>query len=416
MGRRVVVTSAGVLSPLGDSGAALHAALLAGRSGLSPVTLFPTDGLPPLLAGQLPGFDAAAYLGEGNLRPLDRISRIVTAAAERTLAAAGLPRALRAERLVGLEVGLVLGTMFSGITTIAEFDRRGLTRGPSYVSPLDFANTVINAAAGQTAIWHDLRGINTTVAGSAASGLQAIASAADSIRAGRADALLAGGADELSFETLLGFHRAGYLCGEGEEPLPFDARRRGFALSEGAALVLLEEAESAAVRGARVLAEVRGHGAAFDRSRGADPARSARAVARAITIALEDAGVRPEEVDALSAAANGNLPGDAAEAAGIAAALPGRAATLPVSAIRGLLGEALGAAGACQVIDVLEAMGDGRLPGVAGFEGGDAGFPLLAVRAGSAEVRVRKALINAMGLDGQHAALVLTLPEGAEGG
>jgi 3-oxoacyl-[acyl-carrier-protein] synthase II len=410
MGRRVVVTGAGVLSPLGDSGPALHAALLAGRSGITPVTLFPTDGLPPLSAGQLPAFEATAYLGEGNLRPLDRISRIVTSAAQRALDAAGFSRQLRAER----EVGLVLGTMFSGIRTIAEFDRRGLTRGPSYVSPLDFANTVINAAAGQTAIWHDLRGVNTTVAGSAASGLQAIASAADLIRSGRADALLAGGTDELGFETLLGFFRAGYLCPGDERPLPFDARRRGFALSEGAALVMLEEAESAAARGARVLAEVRGHGTAFDRSRGADPARSARAVARAIAIALADAGVRPEEVDALSAAANGNPgpnAGDAAEAAGIAAALPGRAAAIPVSAIRGLLGEALGAAGGFQVIDMLEAMADGQLPGVAGFESGDAGFPL-AVRAESTEVTVRIALVNAMGLDGQHAALVLTRTEG----
>jgi 3-oxoacyl-[acyl-carrier-protein] synthase II len=398
MGRRVVVTGAGLLSPLGDSGAALHAALLAGRSGLGPITLFPTDGLPPLLVGELPAFDAAAYLGEGNLRPLDRISRIVTAAAERALAAAGFSRELRAER----EVGLVLGTMFSGLKTIAEFDRRGLTRGPSYVSPLDFANTVINAAAGQTAIWHDLRGVNSTVAASAASGLLAIGSAADLIRAGRADALLAGGAEELCFETLLSFSRAGLLSGD-EPPRPWDARRRGFALAEGAALVLLEEAESAAARGARVLAEVKGQSTAFDRSRGADPERAARAVARAITTALADAGVRPEEVDALSAAANGSLQGDAAEAAGIAAALGPRAVAIPLSAIRGLTGEALAASGGFQVVDLLEAMADGRLPGVTGHEP-------------SAEVEVRLALVNAMGLDGQHISLVLARPPGPEGG
>ena len=406
--RRVVITGAGVLSPLGDSAAALHAALLAGKSGLRSIDLFPTDGLPRLAAGQLPSFDAAAYLGAGNLRPLDRISRIVTATAERALEASGFPRELRAER----EVGLVLGTMFSGLRTIAEFDRRGLTRGPSYISPLDFANTVINAAAGQTAIWHDLRGVNTTVAGSAAAGLQAIASAVDLIRSGRADALLAGGTEELCFELLVGFVGAGSLCGEGERPLPFDSRRSGFALAEGAALVMLEEAESAAARGARVLAEVGGHGAAFDSSRGAEPARAARAMARAIAIALDDAGIREEEVDALSAAANGSRSGDAAEAAGIAAALPGRAATLPISAIKGLLGEALGAGGAFQVVDMLETMGDRHLPGVAGFERGDAGFPL-ALGAGNAVVTVRSALVDARGLDGQHATLVLTRPEGS---
>jgi 3-oxoacyl-(acyl-carrier-protein) synthase len=412
--RRVVITGAGVLSPLGDSSAALHAALLAGRSALGPATLlpqaglpaFPQVGLPAFPVAELAAFDAQALLGEGNLRPLDRISRMVVVAAERALAASGFTRALRASR----EVGLVLGTMLSGVRTIAEFDRRGLTRGPAYVSPLDFANTVINAAAGQTAIWHDLRGVNSTISGSAASGLQAIASAADLIRSGRADALLAGGADELCFETLLGFARTGRLCGEGERPLPFDPRRSGFALAEGVALVMLEEAESAAARGAAILAEVSGHGAAFDSSRGADPARAARAVARALEAALVDAGVGPDEIDALSAAANGSVAGDAAEAAGIGSLFSGRPGRpdlppLPISTIKELAGEALGASGALQVIDLLEAMRDGRLPGVAGEAGEE-----------SREVAVRQALIDAFGFDGQHAALVLSRPSPPEGG
>jgi 3-oxoacyl-[acyl-carrier-protein] synthase II len=410
--RRVVITGAGVLSPLGDSSAALHAALLAGRSALGPATLFPQAGLPAFPQAGLPAFpqaglpafpvaelaafDAQACLGEGNLRPLDRISRMVVVAAERALAASGFTRALRASR----EVGLVLGTMLSGVRTIAEFDRRGLTRGPAYVSPLDFANTVINAAAGQTAIWHDLRGVNSTISGSAASGLQAIASAADLIRSGRADALLAGGADELCFETLLGFARTGRLCGEGERPLPFDPRRSGFALAEGVALVMLEEAESAAARGAAVLAEVSGHGAAFDAARGADLARAARAVERAMAVALADAGIGPESIDVLSAAANGSREEDAAEAEGIGALCPDRA-DFPVVAIKGLLGEALGASGALQVIDLLETMRDGRLPGPAGRD---------------REVAVRHALVDAFGFDGQHAALVLSRPSPPEEG
>jgi 3-oxoacyl-[acyl-carrier-protein] synthase II len=380
--RRVVITGAGVLSPLGDTGAELHAALAAGRSALTAVTTFSTPGLAALPVGELAGFDAQACLGEGNLRPLDRISRMVVVAADRALRASGFSRELRAER----EVGLVLGTMLSGVRTIAEFDRRGLTRGPSYVSPFDFANSVINAAAGQTAIWHNLRGANSTMAGSAASGLQAIGSAADLIRSGRADALLAGGADELCYETLLGFAQTGRLCGEGERPLPFDPQRSGFALAEGVALVMLEEAGAAAARGATALAAVRGHGTAFDSSRGADPARAARAVARALTAALADAGMRPEEIDALSAAANGSREGDAAEAAGIAAVFPGgEIPPPPMTAIKGLLGEALGASGALQLIDLLETLGE----------------------AGP----VRSALLDAMGFDGQHAALVVSRPE-----
>src|SRR5205085_7794233 len=142
------------------------------------------------------------------LRPLDRTSRLVASAAQLALNDSGWSEALRNQH----EVGLVLGTMFCSVRTISEFDRRAVEAGPAYASPLDFSNTVINAAAGQTAILHDLRGVNTTVSTGVTSGLQAIAYAADLIRGGRARALLAGGADELCFESFYGFERAGLLC------------------------------------------------------------------------------------------------------------------------------------------------------------------------------------------------------------
>ena len=414
--RRVVITGAGLLSSLGDDAAALHAALVAGESGIRPITIFPTAGLGCVQGGEIRDFDAAAYLGaERNVRPLDRLSRLVAAAAGRALAGAGWTPADLAGRPEGHEVGLVLGTMFCGLRTIAEFDRRNLTRGPSYASPLDFANTVINAAAGQTAIWHGLTGVNSTVAGGAASGLQAIAQGAELIRSGRADAVLAGGADELCFETFYGFYRAGQLCGSvpatsggGEFPIPFDARRNGFALAEGAALVMLEEADAAAARGARVLAEVRGHGTAFDSSRGEDDARASRAVARAIAAALADAGVEADAVGFVSAAANGSVRGDRHEAAGLAAALGPRAAgvpaEVPVTAIKSMLGESLGAAAVLQVIDALETWRDGRLPGIPGLEP-EPGLPLAL--AGHSRRAGGLALVDALGFDGVAAALLL---------
>src|SRR5581483_9102239 len=202
MRRRVVVTGAGVVSPLGDSAAALHAALMVGRCALAPSDLVAGSALH---AGAIAAFDPQRYLGDANFRPLDRTGQLATVAARLALDDAGLDAAAVGAR----EVGLVLGTTYGSVRTIAEFDRRGIEVGPLYVKPFDFANSVINAAAGQTAIWHQLRGPSSTVACGAASGVAALALAADMIASGRADVVLAGGAEELSFESLVSFARMG---------------------------------------------------------------------------------------------------------------------------------------------------------------------------------------------------------------
>jgi 3-oxoacyl-(acyl-carrier-protein) synthase len=400
---RVVVTGAGVLSPLGDSPAALHRALCAGTSVLGPVEGFAVDDLPVRRAVELRGFDPARYLGDANFRPLDRTGLLAACAARLALDDAGWS----AERVAGAELALLVGTMYGSVKTIAEFDRRGLEAGPLYVKPFDFANSVINAAAGQTAIWHHLRGPNSTVSSGNASGLQAIALGADLVRSGRAAVAVAGGAEELCLESFLSFCRAGALGDGDETPRPFDSRRHGFALGEGAAFLVLESATGAAARGARVLAEVRGHGAAFDPSQGREPAGGAAAVARAVRLALAAAGCEPTQVSAVSAAASGARNADAREAAGLAAALGERAATVPVTAPKGLLGECLGASGALQAAALLAAMAAGELPGVPGYEAGEAGFPLRSARATPTSVDLALGLVDAVGLDGPCCALLL---------
>jgi 3-oxoacyl-[acyl-carrier-protein] synthase II len=409
MRRSVVVTGAGVLSPLADSPAGLHAALCAGKSGFKAIELFPLDGLSsdgsrPLQAGEIRPFEPRDYLGERNLRPIDRTSRLLLAAAQSALDESGWTPELRAER----EVGLMLGTVFCSVKTIAEFDRRGLQLGPSHVSPLDFANSVINAAAGQTAIWHGLRGVNSTISAGEASGLLAIATGTSQIRGGHADALLAGGAEELCFESFLGHLRAGRLCGAGD-PLPFDARRSGFALAEGAALLMLEEAAGAAARGARVFAEVLGHGSAFDPSETADGA--AQAVKRAVWTALEDAELVPGDLDAASVSASGSVAVDRAEAAGLGMALGVLGVGLPLTAIKSMLGEALGASGGFQAVAMLGTLGDGLLPGIRGLERTEEDFPLTGAEAGTRRVAVQRALLTALSADGHACAVVLGAPE-----
>jgi 3-oxoacyl-[acyl-carrier-protein] synthase II len=404
MRRRVVVTGIGVLSPLGDSATALHRALRDGTAAVATVEGFAADGLPARRAVELRGFDPARYLGDANFRPLDRTGLLAACAASLALGDAGWS----AEAVVAGELALLVGTMYGSVRTIAELDRRGLEAGPLYVKPFDFANSVINAAAGQTAIWHHLRGPNSTVSAGTASGVQAIALATDLVGEGRVEVALAGGAEELCFESLLAFGRAGALTPDDSPgPLPFDARRSGFVLGEGAAFLVLESAEGAAGRGARVLATVLGHGEAFDPSQGSEEASGAAAVARAVQLALADAGIAPAQVSAVSAAASGHQSADRREAAGLAAALGERARSVPVSAPKGLLGECLGASGALQAAALVAAMGAGELPGVPGFLAGEDGFPLAAACPGTTAMAIEVGLVDGVGLDGPCCALLL---------
>ncbi len=416
----VVVTGLGVLTALGATVPELWGALAAGRSGISKIGGFDTAGLPCRVGGEIVGFDPRDTLGQANFRPLDRTGRLATVAAALTLADAGW----NGEERGGAELGLALGTMFGSAHTISEFDRRALVAGPKYAKPLDFANSVINAAAGQAAIWHRLTGVNGTISGGTTAGVQAIAYAADLVAAGRADAVLAGGADELCFESFLGFVRGGFAAdiddigGEhgksgsdgfgGGAAVPFHLRRRGFLPAEGAALLMLETEPAARARGARILAEVLGHATAFDPSRGADPERTAATVERVVRQALGDAGIEPGGVACWSASASGRPTGDRAEAAGVAAALGGRAAELPVTAVKACLGEALGASGALQTVAALGALAAGEAPGIPGLDATDDGFPFPLAGPEARPVDARgAALVTAIGLDGNVSALVI---------
>ena len=406
LGRRVVITGAGMVCPLGDSPAAVHDAVRQGRRGLRPLGAFPTDGLGPRLAAEVADFSPQAYLGTRNLRPLDRTAQLAASAAALALAHSGWSPEAREEQ----EVGLVLGTMFGSVRTIAEFDRRALVVGPEYVSPLDFANTVINAAAGQTAIVHALRGVNSTIAAGAASGLKAIGYAADLIRTGAATSVLAGGAEELSFEALHGFERAGRLCPPEREvdgSVPFAAERCGSVLGEGAAFVMLEESEAAQARGARVRGEVRGHGWAYAGRRDESASRSGRALARAIRAALASASLVPEAVDAVSSAARGSPEGDLSEACALRLALGDHARGVPVTAVKAALGEALGASGAMQAVLMLESIRERFLPGIPGLDRVDPEVGLEGACAGGRAVSVHNALLTASSGDGYWGAVVL---------
>ncbi|MEM7050024.1 MAG: beta-ketoacyl synthase N-terminal-like domain-containing protein [Acidobacteriota bacterium] len=392
----VVVTSAGLVSSLGDTPASFHQALCEGRSGQGPVDHFDCDRLPRADAFPIADFSPREHLGPGNLRALDRTSRLATCGVQKALDAGTWGDNGAREGL-----GLVLGTMFGSIRTISEFDRRCLEAGPQYVKPLDFANSVINAAAGQAAIWHRLPGINATLTGGPMAGLQAIGYGADRIRRGRSRSLLAGGAEELSFEASFGFTRAGQVADDGA-PRPFSDTGEGFLLGEGAAFLVLEEGAAAGRRGAAPLAEVRGQGNAFDASRGEHAERAVATATRAIGLALEEAGLAAGDIAAVFGGASGWRPGDQCEADALARIFGAR---VPVTAIKALVGECLGASGGLQAVAALETLRTGQLPGTPGTTDAMAGLDVPSTAR--ALDRPENLLITAAGFDGNHYALIL---------
>jgi 3-oxoacyl-[acyl-carrier-protein] synthase II len=392
---QVVVTGIGVISPLGDSLAELHSSLCAGKSGIGPIEAFSTAGCECQLAAQIKSFDTLRYLGKINLRPLDRTGALAASAARLALNDSGWS----SEMLQQVDVGLVLGTMFGGLHTISEFDRRALQAGPWYASPMDFANTVINAAAGQTAIRHNLRGVNSTISTGPTSGLQAVAYATDMIQSGRMNAILAGGAEEFCFESFYNFDRSGFLCAgnPNHQLTAADAKRNGLVLGEGASLLMLENEQSAHERGARVLAEISGHASGFDPSQGNN---FIDVIARTVELALSGSGVTADSIDCISSSANGIVACDTAEAEALAKVCNGRLQSVPVTAIKSLLGDALGASGALQIAAMIGTMCDGVIPCSADL-GQKHDRPI------NQHFKPRFGLINSIGFDGQCCSLIL---------
>jgi 3-oxoacyl-(acyl-carrier-protein) synthase len=403
-----VITGAGVVSAVAHTPAALHEALCSGVQAPRPLPAVAGAQVPCELGAVVDQDTLARELSDRPVAGIDRIGQLTIVAARRALASA-MPND------AGHSLGLVLGTMFAGAHTIGEFDRRAQTAGPQFASPLDFANTVLNAAAGQAAIRLSLRGPNVTISAGHTSGLQAIGYAADLVSRERAEVLLAGGADELSLESYLGYARAGMLCGTngrpGHIPVPFDCRRTGLALGEGAAFVVVERAEAARRRGARVHAIVAGHATGMDPD-ALERGRCGRAViATVIQEALSRAGVAGDAVDGVSASANGSYDADAEEAAALAQVFGARSRPPAVTAIKSVLGEALGAAGPLQVISAVEAMGDGRFPGIRGLEDPEVCAAAGVLCGEVRHVRLETVLVTAVSPEGNCCAVVLRRPE-----
>jgi 3-oxoacyl-[acyl-carrier-protein] synthase II len=394
---RVVVTGAGVISAVGAGIEEFERNLYAGCSGIGPSPLLGETAV----AGEVRQFNPQTWLGNKGIRVLDRSARLLCVAAQMALTATGLQQEEGGEGDPNL--GLVCGTMFGSVHSITSFDWSGVTDGPTYVNPMEFPNTVINSPAGQAAIKHKLRGVNSTISAGLVSGLYAIHYASEFLRFGRATALLAGGVEELCEESFLSFGKVGVLSPSGRLQ-PFGTNRDGTVLGEGSALWMLETDESAKARGAKPLLEICGFGAAHDAHDIQAFRVRAEGATSAIGQALRAADIEPEAIGCVITGASGSRAGDEMETQALRNVFGSRLAQIPICAPKAAFGEAIGAAGALCAITAGLALARRTLPPTAGFS---AAAPDLRLSPAPQEIQGDYALVNGFGCDGNNAALVL---------
>ena len=353
--RRVVITGLGLATGLGNEVDAFWDALLAGRSAVRTLAL---PGLPALPAVTVPDVDAEAVLGRREIKRMDRVGMLAAVAAANALADAG------ELRLDGWRIGASIGCAHGGAATLMEAHDALRDRGADRVSPFTIPLALTNSPVAAVTRLNGLHGPTAAPATACAAGSDAIGWAFERIRLGRADAMVAGGAEAALVPTVMaGYLKLGAMASLARGPegasRPFDAARDGFVMAEGAAVLVLEEREHALARGAQIYAEVVGYGQACDAGHLTSPDPTGAGPARAVTAALADAGIEPTQVGYINAHATSTPVGDAAEALAFGLAGVGG---VPVSSTKGQHGHTLGAAGAIEAIAALACFSRNLLP------------------------------------------------------
>ncbi len=404
--RRVAVTGLGAITPLGNDRRATWEAAVAGQSGIDFISTFDTSGFPVRIAAEVRGFDPAAVVGPKEARRLDRNVVMAVAAAAEAVEDASLDGAYDADR-----VGVLFGTAIGGLIGITEQHQIYLDRGPDRVSPYFIPSVLVDTASGQIAIALGLRGPNYAPVSACATGSTAIGEAAEVIRRGAADAVLAGGAEACLHPLILaGFCAMRGLAAEEEYPprasRPFDLTREGFVMGEGACVLVLEELEAAKARGARIYAEVLGYGASNDAHHLAQPDPASVGVVEMMRAALDRAGVERERVGYINAHGTSTPLGDLAETKAIKDVFGEHAYSLAVSSTKSMTGHCFGAAGAVEAMMCVLAIHEGVLPPTINYETPDSECDLDYVPNEARRTQVDVALSNAMGLGGHNGCVL----------
>jgi beta-ketoacyl-acyl-carrier-protein synthase II len=404
--RKVAVTGLGAITPLGNDARSTWRAALAGESGIDWIRAFDATGLPVRVAAEVKDFDPTDVASPKEARKLERNVLLSLGAAREAMADAGL------NGFDPTRVGIVFGTAIGGVNGILEQEEVRRDRGPERVSPNFLPNVLVDSASGQLAISLGIKGPNYAVVSACATGSHAIGEAAELIKRGDADAVLAGGAEACMHPLILaGFTAMRGLAVENEDPprasRPFDATRAGFVMGEGACVLVLEELDAARARGATIYAEVLGYGASNDAHHMAQPEPEAVGVAEMMRAALRRSDVPPERVGYVNAHGTSTPLGDLAETRAIKDVFGDHAYNLAVSSTKSMMGHTFGAAGAIEALMCVLAVHEGVIPPTINYRNPDPDCDLDYVPNEARKARIGVALSNAMGLGGHNGCVLV---------
>jgi 3-oxoacyl-[acyl-carrier-protein] synthase II len=406
---RIVISGIGAITSLANTARESWYKVLAGLSGIGPITQFDASEFPCRIAGEIKGFDANDYLDFREARRMSRASQLAVGAASMALEDAGLPEtAADPER-----TGVVIGTGIGGFERADESLQILRTKGISRISPFALTSSLPNMPSHHVSLLANAQGPISTVVAACATGSQAIGEAAEMIRRGAADLMLAGGVEGLIHEAAIaGFSAMRALSTRfNDRPekasRPFDKDRDGFILSEGAGVMILERLDRALARGARIYAEFLGHASSSDAFHVAAPDPEGAGAIRAMRWSLQDANVPLEEVDYINAHGTSTPINDAAETYAIKSLFGENAYNIAVSSTKSVTGHAMGAAGAIEAIFCTYALSEGTVPPTWNYETPDPECDLDYVPNEPRTADVRVTMSNSFGLGGQNACLVL---------
>ena len=406
--RRVVVTGIGLVTPLGVGIEKNWEHVVAGRSGIGPITRFPdVEFFATRIAGEVPDFHGENFIEPKEIKKMDLFIQFAVAAGEMAVQDGGFKIAPEEAPRVGVIIGVGLG----GLRTIEQYHQAYLDGGPRKISPFFIPKVISNLAPGHIAIRHGAKGINWTPTSACASGNHAIGEGFHMIRLGLQDAIIAGGAEAaITPLSVGGFGAMKALSIRNEEPerasRPFEKDRDGFIMAEGAGVLILEEREKALRRGAKIYAEVIGYGANGDAYHITAPSPDGEGAARCMALALEDAAIQPEEVDYINAHGTSTGHNDINETLAIKTVFGERSYKIPVSSTKSMTGHLLGAAGAVEGVYSVLALQHGIIPPTINYETPDPQCDLDYVPNQARKADLKVVLSNSFGFGGTNACVI----------